>query len=194
MSKGLESLERVGVASVSELHQWLQRNHTQSESVWLVTFKKVIPDKYVSKDEVLDELTAFGWIDGVRSQVDEVRTMQLVSPRKTRPWAKSYKLRATRLMATGKMHPSGLSEVEKAIANGGWDEMSEVDELIVPNDLSQALALAGSATQNFEAFPESIRRNILRWISSAKKPETREKRIIETAMEAEFNRRVRSHG
>lgn len=190
----LEDLERVEVSSRGDLRRWLEKNHAQSESVWLVTFKKVNPEKYVSRDEVLDELTSFGWIDGVRSQVDDIRTMQLVSPRKTRPWAKSYKIRATKLISEGLMHPAGTAEVDHAIANGGWDEMTEVDELLVPEDLQQALAAMGRAEEYFEAFPVSIRRNILRWIFSAKKPETRIKRIIETATEAEFNRRVRSHG
>lgn len=190
----IEDLERVEVSSDQELRRWLNANHAQSESVWLVTFKKIIPEKYVSRDEVLDELTAFGWIDGVRSQVDDVRTMQLISPRKTKPWAKSYKLRATKLIAEGKMHTAGLAEVNQAIANGGWDEMGEVDELLVPDDLEQALSARGRAKEHFDAFPVSIRRNILRWIFSAKKPETRIKRITETVVEAEFNRRVRSHG
>lgn len=190
----IEDLERIEVSSHQELRQWLVANHAQSESVWLVSFKKVIPEKYVSRDEVLDELTAFGWIDGVRSQVDDVRTMQLISPRKTKPWAKSYKLRATKLIAEGKMHQAGLAEVNHAVANGGWDEMDEVDELLVPEDLQQALAARGRAEEHFDSFPVSIRRNILRWIFSAKKPETRIKRITETVDDAEFNRRVRSHG
>jgi len=190
----VENLERIEVSSKRELRDWLEVNYAQSESVWLVTFKKVVPDKYVSRDDVLDELTAFGWIDGVRSQVDEFRTMQLVSPRKTRPWAKSYKVRATKLMADGLMHPAGLAEVNAAIANGGWHEMDEVDELLVPDDLREALASRGEATKHFEAFPVSVRRNILRWIFAAKKPETRIKRIAETVAEAEFNRRVKSHG
>lgn len=190
----LEDLERIEVSSQQELRNWLEAHHDQNESVWLVTFKKANPEKYVSREEVLDELNAFGWIDGVRSQVDEARTMQLVSPRKTRPWAKSYKLRATKLIANGVMHPAGLAEVNAAISNGGWEEMSEVDDLLVPEDLQQALASRGRAAQNFDAFPVSIRRNILRWIFNAKKPETRIKRITETADEAQFNRRVRSHG
>lgn len=190
----IEDLEQIEVSSYQELRRWLKANHGQSESVWLVTFKKLIPEKYVSRDEVLDELTAFGWIDGVRSQVDEVRTMQLISPRKTKPWAKSYKLRATKLIAEEKMHSAGLAAVQEAIANGGWDEMVEVDELLVPEDLQEALAARGMAAEHFDAFPVSIRRNILRWIFSAKKAETRIKRIDETAAEAEFNRRVKSHG
>jgi uncharacterized protein YdeI (YjbR/CyaY-like superfamily) len=194
MSRGIEHLQRVGVTSVAALHQWLLDNHTRSESVWLVTFKKATPEKYVSREEVLDELIAFGWIDGVRQAIDEVTTMQLISPRQTKPWAKTYKDRAERLAKAGRMHSAGLDSMNAAKASGTWDQMNEVDELIVPNDLAQALALAGRASEYFDAFPQSIRRNILRWISSAKRPETRQKRIIETVAEAQFNRRVKSHG
>lgn len=190
----VEDLERIEVSSQQELRSWLEAHHTQQESVWLVTFKKAVREKYVSREQVLDELTAFGWIDGVRAKVDEARTMQLVSPRKTRPWAASYKLRATKLTVQGAMHPAGLAEVNAAISNGGWEEISEVDDLLVPEDLRQALTSRGRAAENFDAFPTSIRRNILRWIFSAKRPETRVKRITETAGEAELNRRVRSHG
>jgi uncharacterized protein YdeI (YjbR/CyaY-like superfamily) len=188
-----DRFQRVHVFNKDELWDWLEQNHQQSESVWLVTFKKIEPDKYLSRDEVLDALIAYGWIDGVRSQVDELRTMQLISPRKTRPWAKSYKLRAHRLMSLGLMKPSGQAEVDLAIQNGGWDEMNEVDELVIPEDLEIALKNLGQALEYFQGFPESIRRNILRWIASAKTDATRGKRIDIVASEANFNRRANSH-
>lgn len=188
-----DKFQRVQVANKDELWDWLEKNHQQPESVWLVTFKKVEPDKYLSRQEVLDALVAYGWIDGVRSQVDELRTMQLISPRRTRPWAKSYKLRAHRLISMGLMRPSGQAEVDLAIRNGGWDEMNEVDELVIPDDLESALKNLGHAFDYFQGFPESIRRNILRWIASAKTDATRKKRIDLVASEASLNRRVKSH-
>lgn len=184
---------RVQVSSRQELWDWLESNCTQSESVWLVTFKKASPENYVSREDVLDALIAFGWIDGVRSQVDERRTMQLISPRKTRPWAKSYKLRAQRLIAAGLMKPTGMAEIEKAVLTGGWDEMNDVDDLLIPEDLHSALSSHGLALKYFENFPDSIKRNILRWIASAKTEQTRIKRIQLTANEAKDNKRVQSH-
>lgn len=188
-----DRFDKIEVASVAELRSWLELHHSQENSVWLVTFKKAVAGKYVSREEVLDELISFGWIDGVRSQVNETKTMQLISPRKTRPWALSYKTRADKLIAEGKMHPAGYAEVEIAQRNGGWDEMNEVDALLIPEDLDNALKAAGKAKEYFEEFPPSIKRNILRWIASAKKRETREKRIQLTVSEASVNRRVASH-
>lgn len=188
-----DKFQWVEVSSKDELWKWLDQNHKQLESVWLVTYKKVELDKYVSREEVLDALIAYGWIDGVRSQVDELKTMQLISPRKTKPWAKSYKVRANRLMSLGLMKPSGLAEMELAILNGGWDEMNEVDELVIPDDLETALKTLDPAFDYFQGFPESTRRNLLRWIASAKTEATRRKRIDLVASEAKFNRRVNSH-
>ena len=184
---------RVEVTSAGELREWLERNHTQSDSIWLVTFKKVQADKYVSREQVLDELVAFGWIDGVRRQVDDVRTMQLISPRKTKPWAKSYKDRAERLTKESRMHPAGLASVAEAKETGGWDEMNHVDALEVPADLGVALELRPPARLHFEEFPDSAKRNILRWIASAKTEETRMRRVNQTAAQAALNRRVDSH-
>lgn len=194
MSKGLENLEHVTVASVADLHRWLRANHEQKDSVWLVTYKKAVANKYVSREEVLDELIAFGWIDGVRQAVDDVSTMQLISPRQTKPWAKSYKDRAGRLITEDRMQPAGLSSVNLAKASGAWDEMNEVDSLALPADLLSALKSHRNALAFFEAFPPSTRRNILRWISSAKTSGTREKRINETALAAQGNIRIASHG
>lgn len=189
-----DTFQKVEVTSAVALRDWLSVNHDQPESIWLVTHKKSDPDNYVSRAEVLDELIAFGWMDGVRSQVDEHRTMQLISPRKTKHWAKSYKLRAARLVSEGRMMPSGQAAIDRAIANGGWEEMSEVDDLVIPVDLARELGSAGNAAQYFDNFPTSIKRNILRWIASAKKPETRAKRIRETVDAARLNKRVESHG
>lgn len=189
----LDKFLRVQVSNRQELWDWLESNCEQSESVWLVTFKKAKPENYVSREEVLDALIAFGWIDGVRSQVDEMRTMQLISPRKTKPWAKSYKLRAQKLLAIGLMKPTGMAQIEKAVQTGGWDEMNDVDDLVIPDDLHSALSSHGLALKYFEEFPDSIKRNILRWVASAKTEQTRAKRIQMTTNEAKDNKRVQSH-
>lgn len=185
---------QVEVASASELHAWLDAHHQQSEAVWLVTFKKVVPHKYVSMDRVLDELVASGWIDGIRRAVDDERTMQLISPRRTQPWAKTYKVRAERLIEEGRMQPAGLASVRDAQNSGAWESMAEVDALVVPADLRQALERAEPAWTEFQNFPPSVTRNILRWIATAKTEPTRAKRIRLTVTEAHAGRRVKSNG
>lgn len=184
----------VEVADERELHDWLENHHGQHDAVWLVTFKKAVPGKYISHDVVLDQLIAFGWIDGIRRRIDDQRSMQLISPRRTQPWARSYKDRAARLQADGRMHPSGLASVERAKATGMWEAMNDVDALLVPPDLTEALAGAPPADRHFTAFPPSTRRNILRWIASARTPATRAKRIDATVADARRNVRVKSNG
>ncbi len=76
-----ENFAQVQISSPADLRQWLEANHAQQESVWLVTYKKNVPDKYVSTQEVLDELICFGWIDGIRRKLDEEHTMQLIELR-----------------------------------------------------------------------------------------------------------------
>lgn len=173
-----EDLEQVEVAAAADLRDWLCAHHAQDASVWLVTYMAATPDKYVSRDAVLDELVAFGWIDGIRRKLDDVRTMQLISPRRTEYWAQSYKDRAARLETDGRMAAPGRASVERGKASGLWDFMADVDTLIVPDDLARAFEAAAA---DFEAFAPSYRRNVLRWIKLAKTAPTRAKRIAKAA-------------
>ena len=180
---------RVEIQSAGDLRRWLIANHATDDSVWLVTYKKSAGHRYVSTDEILDELVAFGWTDGIRQKVDDQRTMQLISPRRTKPWAKSYKDRAE-----GRMHPAGQESVDEAKASGAWTEMDEVDALIIPEDLKDRLENRGEALENFLAFPPSTRRNILRWIAQARTEDTRLRRIDRISADASDNIRTRVNG
>ena len=172
----LDDRERVEVSSSIQLWDWLLTAHTQHESVWLVTWKAANRDKYVSRDEVLDALIAFGWIDGRRMKLDEERTMQLIAPRQEQAWAKTYIQRAERLESEGRMQESGRAAIQQAKASGRYDSMAEVDDLIEPEALMSALR-AGKATTWWNSAAQSYRRNILRWIAKAKRDSTKEKRI-----------------
>jgi uncharacterized protein YdeI (YjbR/CyaY-like superfamily) len=189
-----ERFEQVEVTSARELEAWLSEHHQQNDAIWLVTYKKAVPAKYVSADEVLDLLVAFGWIDGIRRHRDDERTMQLVSPRRAKPWAKTYKDRAERLIADGRMQPSGRASVDRARESGAWDAMTDVDRLEAPGDLRSALDAAPGASATFETFPPSARRNILRWIAQAKTPSTRARRIDRVAQDAQAGIRTRTNG
>ncbi|MGB6035510.1 MAG: YdeI/OmpD-associated family protein, partial [Cryomorphaceae bacterium] len=149
--------------------------------VWLVTFKKAVPEKYVSTSAVLDELLCFGWIDGIRRKLDENRTMQLIAPRKTEHWAKTYKDRASKLIKEGRMKPAGLSAIEASKENGFWDFMDDVDALIIPQDLKKALENTKGAKAFFGSINPSSKRFVLRWIKLAKTEKTRANRIEKIA-------------
>lgn len=176
-----ENFEKVEVTSTGQLRDWLEANHAQEASIWLVTYKKHVGEKYVSTEQILDEVLCFGWVDGIRRKLDDDRTMQLIAPRKTQHWAKSYKDRVARLDAEGRMHPAGLASIEESKRNGLWDFMNDVDALIIPDDLNVALESNPPALENFTTAAPSYRRNVLRWIKLAKTDKTRAKRIDKTA-------------
>ncbi|MEO1656066.1 MAG: YdeI/OmpD-associated family protein, partial [Bacteroidota bacterium] len=98
-----------------------------------------------------------------------------------------------KLIQAGKMHISGLNMVEQAKMSGTWDALHQVEQLIIPPDLQEALVSYPSALKNFESFPKSTRRGILEWILNAKRPETRQKRIQETAELADQNIRANQY-
>lgn len=172
-----ENFAKVEISSQEELRAWLMKNHNQSESVWLVTYKKCELEKYVSREEVLDELLCFGWIDGIRRKLDNSKTMQLISQRKAEHWARTYKERALKLINEKKMHESGLKAIESSKSSGFWNFMDDVDNLIIPDDLSEELSKLDGAANFFNSVNDSSRRFILRWIKLAKTETTRKKRI-----------------
>ena len=176
-----EDFEKVEITSQEELRLWLMKNHTQPDSVWLVTYKKSDPSKFVSRWDVLDELICFGWIDGIRRKLDDKKTMQLISQRKAEHWAKTYKERATKLIDEGRMHDSGLKAIEISKSNGLWNFMDDVDNLIVPKDLFEELSRHDGAADFFDSINPSSKRFVLRWIKLAKTEKTRKSRMIKLA-------------
>ncbi|KIC46371.1 hypothetical protein RA28_00760 [Ruegeria sp. ANG-S4] len=178
-------MDHLEVKSAIDLWAWLERNHSSSDSILLVTWKAAHQDKYVSREEVLDALIAYGWIDGRRFAVDDNRTSQLISPRKQQAWSKSYKDRVERLRSEGKMKPAGEAAVEAGQASGLWEFYAEVDALTVPVDLAASIDIG-----KWQSFPPSYQRNVLRWLHLAKTEETREKRIIEIAHATSMEERL----
>lgn len=173
--------QQVEVSSSAELRSWLEQHHQQEESVWLVTFLKAVPEKYVSTGEVLDELICFGWIDGIRRKLDERRTIQLISPRRVQHWAKTYKDRAAKLIEEGKMHAAGFQSIERSKQAGLWDFMADVDRLEVPQDLQEGLDKVPGASEFFHGINDSSKRFVLRWLKLAKTDKTRTARILQLA-------------
>ncbi len=172
-----ESYEKVEVKSQEEFRNWLLQNHNQDQGVWLVTYKKSEGTKYVSREEVLDELLSFGWIDGIRRKLDDRKTMQLISPRRVQHWSKTYKERAKKLVENNRMHKSGLDSIEEGKKSGLWNFLDDVDNLIIPHDLEGRLKDVDAAYEFFDNINDSSKRFVLRWIKLAKTEKTRNNRI-----------------
>ena len=177
------------ISSANDLRAWLKGHHGQTESVWVVTYKRSAGDRYVSRWDVLDELLCFGWIDGRMMRLDEERVMQLISPRRVHHWAQSYKERVEKLDSQGRMHPSGLAAVALSKQLGLWDYTADIDALQIPSDLEEVLR-SQNVYAEFEALPPSYRRNILRWIKLAKADATRMKRIHQVVLTTASSTRI----
>ncbi len=173
--------ERVEVTSRTEWRDWLARNYTQPEGIWLVTFKKQIPEKYLPYDVIVEEALCFGWVDSLPRKLDDERTMLYISPRRRgSPWSRLNKTRVAHLIDAGLMTEAGMALIEQAKADGTWTVYDEVEDLIIPPDLAAALAANPTAERNFIAFSDSSKKGILWWIKSAKRAPTRQTRIDET--------------
>jgi uncharacterized protein YdeI (YjbR/CyaY-like superfamily) len=174
-----------------EWRQWLEENHTRQQGVWLISYKKAAGKPALSYDEAVEEAICFGWIDSKANKLDDERTMQWFAPRRLGTgWSRLNKERVEKLIDEGRMAPPGLMKIEAAKKDGSWNALDAVEALEIPSDLEQALAVYPAARAYFEAFPRSVKRAILEWIASAKKPETRAKRIEETARLAAQNLRA----
>lgn len=177
--------------SRAEWRAWLEQNHTQAEGVWLVSYKQATGKPRVAYDESVEEALCFGWVDSKGNKLDDERTMLYFAPRKAGSgWSRPNKQRVERLIAAGLMAPAGLAKIDAARRDGSWTRLDDVEDLVVPPDLAQALAAFPPAAQNFEAFPRSARRGILEWIVNARTAPTRAKRIDETARLAAENKRA----
>jgi uncharacterized protein YdeI (YjbR/CyaY-like superfamily) len=191
MSAKLDSLAKVEPRSRQEWRDWLAANHDRSGSVWLVLRKKAAGPVPLELEAACEEAICFGWIDSLPRKLDAERSMLLLSPRKARSlWSAVNKRRAERMMATGLMAPAGQAKIDQAKQDGTWVALDDVEALETPGDLASALATLPGATEAFAGFPRSAKRGILEWILQARTPETRARRIAETAAKAAVGERA----
>lgn len=177
---GREGSEEVEVRRLEELEAWLVANHERPDGVWLVYGKKGTPHA-VAYDDLVCVALCWGWIDAQARRVDEDRTSFWLSPRRRGSvWSKPNKERVARLAAQGRLQPPGLAAIEVATADGSWVFLDDVDAMIVPDDLAEALDAVPGAREGYEGFTDSAKKGLLYWIKSAKRDATRAKRIRAT--------------
>jgi uncharacterized protein YdeI (YjbR/CyaY-like superfamily) len=170
---------------------WLMEHHNRTEGVWVIRNRKAADGTGVSVDDLVEEALCFGWIDSLPRKLDETRTMLYFAPRKRGSnWSALNRRRAERMIAEGWMSAAGMEKILAAQADGSWFALNDVDALVTPPDLAEALEARPPAREHFDAFPVSVKRGILEWILNAKRPETRQKRVQETAELARENVRA----
>lgn len=188
MSK-LDHFERFEARNRAEWHEWLLKNHESSPGIWLIYHKKNSKKSGISYDDAVEEALSFSWIDSKVNALDEERYMQVYTPRKPGSiWSKLNKKRVERLIENGLMMPGGLEKIEAAKKDGSWTFLDDFEDLVVPEDLKKALNRNKTTMRNFENFNDSVKKQILYWIASTKRDNTRNKRIEKTVKSVSENK------
>ncbi|MFO7526551.1 MAG: YdeI/OmpD-associated family protein [Ignavibacteriaceae bacterium] len=158
---------------------WLNRNHNKSNGVWLQLYKKNSGVKSINHDMALDEALCFGWIDGQAKSYDELSYLQKFTPRRKRSiWSKRNTEKVEQLIKEGKMHSSGLAEIEAAKADGRWAQAYDSPaNMKIPDDFIEKLSKKPNALAFFKTLNKTNTFSIIWRLQTAKKPETRERRM-----------------
>lgn len=158
---------------------WLAKHHACCPGIWLQIAKKDSGIASVTHAEALEAALCQGWIDGQRNALDAHYFLQKFTPRRARStWSKINCDKAMALIASGKMRAAGLAEVERAKADGRWDAAYDAQsKMTVPDDLAALLAKKPKAKAFFESLDSRNRFAILFRLQTAKKAETRERRL-----------------
>jgi uncharacterized protein YdeI (YjbR/CyaY-like superfamily) len=172
---------------------WLEEHQDDTRGVWVVSWRSSTGRETVSYEAIVEEALCVGWVDSTVNVLDDERGLQLATPRNPRStWARSNKARVARFEAEGRMKPRGRQAVEVAKANGWWDILDDVEALLEPDDLAASLEEVPAARRAWNGFPPSARKQMLFWVVSAAKQDTRHRRI-ETIV-AKAARGERAHG
>jgi uncharacterized protein YdeI (YjbR/CyaY-like superfamily) len=168
------------VADAAAWRRWLGEHHQTSAGVWLVLARQgTTQPTSLTYEQALEEALCHGWIDGQARRRDDATYCHRFTPRRARSaWSKRNVDRIGRLQREGRMRPSGLAEVERAKADGRWDAAyAGQATMAVPADLAGALAAQPRAQAMFAILTSQNRYAILHRISSAKRADTRARRI-----------------
>ena len=157
---------------------WLATNHERHQGLWVVYRKRSSSLEGPLYEDLVEEALCFGWIDSLTRRVDDDRMIQWYSPRRRGGiWSAVNKARIERLEREGQMTGVGRAVIERAKRDGSWSQNEVVDSLIVPEDLATAFVAAPEAKAAYEGLADSVKKQLLWSVYSAKRPETRAKRI-----------------
>jgi uncharacterized protein YdeI (YjbR/CyaY-like superfamily) len=176
-----DSLSVKRFATEDAWEKWLEANHGKSTGLWLKISKKGASTSSVTYAEALDVALCFGWIDGQKKSYDEEHFLQKFTPRRKRSlWSKRNVEKVEALTKAGRMQPAGQAEVNAAQADGRWQQAYASSNTIeVPEDFQKALNKNAAAKAFFATVTKAQRYSFLWRIETAKKAETRERRIRE---------------
>lgn len=176
----------------NEWRTWLKRNHNSQKEVWLIYYKKHTAKLRIPYEDAVEEALCFGWIDSTVKKLNEKTYAQKFTPRKANSkWSELNKKRALKMIKAGKMAEAGLAKIREAKDNDKWSETAQVKkELVLPPSLKKILMRNEKTWKNFNGLTPSYKRLYAGWILSAKKEETRQRRLKEAMELLEKNKKL----
>jgi len=171
-------MSSIFLPTLKEWHNWLQQNHASAKEVWLIFYKKHTGKASLNYEETVEEALCYGWIDSLIKKLDEERYARKFTPRiNFSKWSDSNINRMNKLIGTGRMKPEGLRTITQEILASRPQEKSK--ELEVPSYIKDKLSSIPAAACNFEDLSPSHKKRYIGWIDSAKKKETKLRRLEE---------------
>lgn len=169
----------IAFQSQKKWRDWLLKNNSTSNGVWLRLYKKDSGLKSINHDMALDEALCFGWIDGQAKKYDEESYLQKFTPRREKSiWSKRNIEKVEQLIKEGKMDPSGLVEIEKAKEDGRWDKAYDSPaNMKIPDDFLKEISKNSKAFAFFKTLNKTNLYSIAWRLQTAKKQETRQSRM-----------------
>ncbi len=172
----------------ADWYDWLLTNHDQYKAVYLVFYKLETKRPTMRWEEAVKVALCFGWIDSTVKSMGHGKRIQYFSPRNPKSnWSKLNKSYIKELEAAGLIQEPGYKMVNLAKASGTWTFMDDVENGIIPKDLQEAFDANPLAFENYKNFSRGYRKSYLSWLHSAKRPETKSKRIAEIIRLCENN-------
>ena len=174
-----ESARSRAFKSPGELGAWLRKNHARETELWIKIFKKGSGVASVTWADVVIETLCWGWIDGVKKSLGEEAYLQRITPRKPRSsWSRKNTEHVERLISEGRMQEPGLVHVNAAKADGRWENAyAPASEMEVPEDFLTAVRKEVKIRRFYETLNKTNRYAIAYGLTTAKKPETRQRRF-----------------
>ena len=173
----MEITETLYVTNRDDWRIWLEKNHDSKKEIWLIYYKKHTGKPTIPYDDAVEEALCFGWIDSTLKRIDDEKHAQRFSPGNLKSvWAQSNIARVKKMTREGKMTKAGLAKFEYGMKNNQQVPTTK-EKLIVPKDLKIALKNETKADENFNDLAKSYKIMYVHWINSAKKDQTRKRRI-----------------
>jgi len=172
-SKALKTFE---AETPAQWRRWLAAHHDSETAVWLVFHKRHTGRRSIAYNDAVDEALCFGWVDSLIKRLDDDRYARKFTPRKPESrWSEANRKRYAALRASGRLEPAGLA---RPPTDRTYD-MSALSLSTVPGYIRDALDGQPKARKFFDSLAPSYRRMYVAWIDSAKKQETKIRRLEE---------------